>query len=166
MSWLCLLKQAQISARRILPSRRWVRSRMTMRAPGVAEWATAAMRRTCLDTQYALRGAFRACGVAATAGGLAPCKSFVATSYASSSSRRPIGTTMPSRWPRMPWLPACLPRPRLYDLNHSRFFTSGSEPRRDSSSSMWGLRHTSRMFFEICTERTGTSQQVKAKAMN
>ena len=153
MPWPFLLKQAQISARRILPSRRWVRSRMTMRAPGVAEWATAAMRRTGLDTQYALRGAVRACGLAVAAGGLAPCKSFVATSYAS-SSRRPIGTTMPSRWPWMPWLPACLPRPRLL------------QPRRDNSSSMWGLRHTSRMFFEICTERTGTSQQVKAKAMN
>ena len=110
--WPFLLKQAQISARRILPSRRWVRSRMTTRAPGVADWATAAMRRTGLDTQYALRGAFRACGLAVAAGGLAPCKSFVATSYAS-SSRRPIGTTMPSRWPWMLWLTACLPRLRL-----------------------------------------------------
>ena len=124
MPWPFLLKQAQISARRILPSRRWVRSRMTMRAPGVADWATAAMRRTGLDTQYALRGAFRACGLAVTAGGSAPCKSFVATSYAS-SSRRPIGTTMPSRWPWMLWLTACLPRLRLL------------QPRRDSSSSIW-----------------------------
>ena len=122
----CLLKQAQISARRILPSRRWVRSRMTMRAPGVAERATAAMRRTGLDTQYAPRGAFRVCGLAVAAGGLAPCKSFVATSYAS-SSRRPIGTTMPSRWPWMPWLPACLPRPRVYDLNHSKIIERGVE---------------------------------------
>ena len=65
-------------------------------------------------------GAFvRARCLAVAAGGLAPCKSFVATSYAS-SSRRPIGTTMPSRWPWMPWLPACLPRPRVYDLNHNR----------------------------------------------
>ena len=119
MPWPFLLKQAQISARRILPSRRWVRSRMTTRAPGVADWATAAMRRTGLDTQYARRGACLACGLAVAAGGLAPCKSFVATSYAS-SSRRPIGTTMPSRWPWMPWLPACLPRPRVYDLNHNR----------------------------------------------
>ena len=153
MPWPCLLKQAQISARRILPSRRWVRSRMTTRAPGVADWATAAMRRTGLDTRYALRGAFRACGSAVTTGGSAPCKSFVATSYAS-SSRRPIGTTMPSRRHSMLWLTACLPRLRLL------------QPRRDSSSSMWGLRHTSRMFFELCAERTGTSQQVKAKAMN
>ena len=99
MPWPFLLKQAQISARRILPSRRWVRSRMTMRAPGVAEWATAAMRRTGLDTQYALRGAFRACGLAVRTGGLTPSKSFVGTSCAP-SSRRPIGTTMPSRWPQ------------------------------------------------------------------
>ena len=113
------LKQSQIRARRTLPSGQWALFRMTMCAPGVAEWATAAMRRTGLDTQYELRGAFRACGLAVRTGGLTPSKSFVGTSCAP-SSRRPIGTTMPSRWPWMPWLPACLPRPRVYDLNHSR----------------------------------------------
>ena len=45
-------------------------------------------------------------------GGLTPSKSFVGTNCAP-SSRRPIGTTMPSRWPWMPWLPACLPRPHV-----------------------------------------------------
>ena len=113
------LKQSQIRAWRILLSRRWVRCRVTMCAPGVADRAMAAMRRTGLDTQYALRETFRACGLAVRTGGLAPCKSFVVASCAP-SSRRPIGTTMPSRWPWMPWLPACLPRPRVYDLNHNR----------------------------------------------